>query len=280
MITCCGSVQAWVAESCECSRLSEALAMPVTAAAVIPKFESIADLTPLQRDAIARLTGIAKQFKAGEPVAREGERPTSVTLIVSGMLCRFKILKDGRRQIIAFHTPGDIPDMQSIHIRKMDHTLAAIAPSTLVVIPHATVHAFLDRHPDIAALCWRDTLIDAAILREWMVGMGRRTAYARTAHLFCEIILKLHAVGIAGADACDLPLTQTDLADALGLSSVHVNRTLQELRAAGLVDLRRGKLRITDWPGLMEAGEFDPGYLQLRAAPMTLAAASSIQLNP
>jgi CRP-like cAMP-binding protein len=247
--------------------------MPATAI-LIRKFESIAEMTPAQRDALAGLTGTGKQLQAGDAVVREGDCPSNVTLLITGMLCRSKTLQDGRRQIMSFHTPGDAPDLQSLHLGTMDHTLSAIAPSTIVVIPHATVRALFERHPDVGALCWRDTLIDAAIFRAWMVGIGRRSAYERMAHLLCELLVKMQAVGFARAEACDLPLTQSHLGDALGLSTVHVNRTLQELRRAGLVELRHGQLRAPDWAGLQDAGEFDPRYLQLRIMPGPLRGAA------
>jgi CRP-like cAMP-binding protein len=250
-------------------------------AILIRKFDSIATLSLSHRDALSRLSGMEKHLDAGEAVVSEGDRPSYVTLLARGMLCRHKTLIDGRRQILSFHTSGDLPDLQSLHIDTMDHTLSAVVASTIVLFPHAIMHAFFERHPDIAGLCWRDTLIDAAIFREWMVGMGRRSASARMAHLFCEIIVKANATGLSIGDACDLPLTQTELADALGLSTVHVNRTLQELRAAGLVELRNRTLRVIDWPGLQKAGEFDPAYLHLRApAPAMAAAASSIVMGP
>jgi CRP-like cAMP-binding protein len=249
--------------------------MSAPAGSLARKFESIAGLTQHQREALDGLTGVRKQLKAGEIVVAEGARPSCVTLLVAGMLCRYKVLQGGERQIMAVHTPGDIPDMQSIHISRMDHTLAAVAPSTIILLPHPLVRAFFDRHPDIAALCWRDTLIDAAIFREWMVGLGRRDAYSRMARFFCEIFVKMRVVGLADGNSCDLPLTQTDLADSLGLSSVHVNRTLQELRAAGLADLRRGTLSVENWAGLQEAGEFDAGYLHLQPEHGALAASDS-----
>ena len=119
------------------------------------------------------------------------------------------------------------------------------------------------RFPGLGGALWRDTLVDAAIFREWMIGIGRKTAFGRIAHLFCEMYLKLEAVGLAGDHRCELPITQIEIGDALGLSNVHVNRVLQELRAKGLITLRGRSLVITDWAALSEAGEFDPTYLHL-----------------
>jgi CRP-like cAMP-binding protein len=129
------------------------------------------------------------------------------------------------------------------------------------ILPHEVIHDLCARQPRIAGALWRETLIDAAIFREWMVGIGRRSAHARIAHLLCEMLVRMRAVGLAEDHACELPFTQTGIGDALGLSTVHVNRTLQELRGAGLITLRGGALTVMDWEGLQGAGEFDLTYL-------------------
>jgi CRP-like cAMP-binding protein len=233
-------------------------------AALIRKFDSIGELSAADRRGLAGLSGAIRKLGAHEAVVREGDRPAAVTLLLSGFLCRYKVLPDGRRQIMSFHIPGDIPDLQSLHLTTMDHTLAALTASTVALIPHTVVLDFLRLHPEIAALCWRHTLIDAAVFREWMLGIGRRSAYERIAHVFCELFARTRALGLARDDTCDMPVTQADIADALGLSAVHVNRTLQELRADGLVELRNGVLEIENWDGLQRAGEFDPAYLHLK----------------
>jgi CRP-like cAMP-binding protein len=174
------------------------------------------------------------------------------------------MVPDGKRQITAFHTPGDVPDLHSLHIKVMDHSLGAIAASQVFLVPHEKMRATLAAEPSLRDLLWRDTLIDAAVFREWTVNVGRRSAYTRIAHLLCEVLLRMRAVGLASGDSCDLPLTQEELGDATGLSNVHVNRSLQELRGDGLIELRRGSLKVLDWERLTEAGEFDPTYLHLR----------------
>jgi CRP-like cAMP-binding protein len=129
------------------------------------------------------------------------------------------------------------------------------------MIPHAAMLSLFHEQPRLAHLFWRDTLIDAAVFREWMVGIGRRSAFTRVAHLFCELIVRMQAVGLSSDYSVELPLTQADIADALGLSTVHVNRTLQEIRSAGLIKLSRGRLVALDWEGLCDAGEFEQSYL-------------------
>lgn len=148
----------------------------------------------------------------------------------------------------------------------MDHSLMTLTPCKLAFIPHQKPHR---SHAQVPTCCRRDVagyLIDAAIFREWMMGIGRRPAETRIAHVMCEVLVKMRAVGLANGLACELPITQTELGDALGLSTVHVNRSLQELRAEGLIEWRRGALSVLNWDGLKKAGEFDPTYLHLDGA--------------
>jgi CRP-like cAMP-binding protein len=238
---------------------------------LIRKLESIFDLTAEERHGIAKLPVTIRDLKADQDIVRDGDRPSQCCLILDGFAFRYKALEGGRRQIFSFHIPGDMPDVLSLHLAVMDHALATLTPAKVAFIRHDTVRAFLHEHPRIGDAFWRDTLIDAAVFREWMVGIGRRDAPTRIAHLLCEMFLRLKVVGLAEGDACDLPITQAEIADALGLSTVHVNRSLQTLRAKDLFELRGGKLTVKDWEGLQEAGEFDPTYLHLKA-PISRAA--------
>ncbi|GAC1333867.1 MAG: hypothetical protein NVSMB26_15660 [Beijerinckiaceae bacterium] len=146
----------------------------------------------------------------------------------------------------------------------MDHSLATIVASKAAFIPHDALRDLSHAHPRIADVFWRDTLIDAAIFRQWLAGVGRKSAHDRIAHLFCEMFFKLKAVGLASADKFYLPITQTEIGDALGLSTVHVNRSIQELRGEGLITLIDHHLTIDNWEGLKETAMFDPTYLHLR----------------
>jgi CRP-like cAMP-binding protein len=145
----------------------------------------------------------------------------------------------------------------------MDHSVGALAPSTVAFIPHSALHELTRRYPGIAAALWRETLIDAAIFREWVTNVGSRSAYRRTAHVLYEFFVKMRSVGLATGDHCSFPLTQQEIGDATGLSVVHVNRTLQQLRGDGLIELKGRKLTILDYDGIAEAGQFDPSYLHL-----------------
>jgi CRP-like cAMP-binding protein len=230
---------------------------------LIRKLESIANLSDEERQAIFTLPMAVRSVPADQDLARDGDRPDQCCMIVEGFACRYKLTPEGRRQIFSFHIPGDIPDLQSLFLRVMDHTLSILVPSKVAFIPHEAIYDLIGRCPNVAALLWRDTLIDAAVFREWMIGIGRRSAYARIAHVLCELLVRYRAVGLTNNHAYELPITQAELADALGLSTVHVNRTLQELRADGLITSKGRTLIVQDWPGLKKAGEFDATYLHL-----------------
>jgi CRP-like cAMP-binding protein len=178
----------------------------------------------------------------------------------------YKVTVEGKRQIVAFNVPGDVPDLQSLHLKVLDNNVGTISPCRVGFIHHEVLRDICERYPRITAAFWRETLIDAAIFREWMTSLGRREAYARIAHLLCELLVRLRAVGLAENHTCELPITQAEFADALGLTTVHVNRVLQELRADGLIRMKGQQLTIPDWEKLKEVGEFDPTYLHLEQA--------------
>jgi CRP-like cAMP-binding protein len=230
---------------------------------LIRKLESITDLTDTERQALLDLPMRVQDIKVNQDIVREGDRPSRCCLVLQGFACRYKITPPGKRQIMAFHIPGDLPDLQSLHLATLDHSLGTITLCKVGFITHEDARDLIRRCPRLGDALWRDTLIDAAIFREWMVGMGRRGAYGRIAHLLCEMMTKLKAVGLADGVTCDLPITQTELGDALGLSTVHVNRVLQQLRGNNLISWRGRSLRVLDWGGLTEAGDFDPLYLHL-----------------
>jgi CRP-like cAMP-binding protein len=238
------------------------------AADLIPllrKLESIGNPTVAEQRALASLRPSFKVLDAQEDIVREGEHPSVVCLILEGFACRYTTVASGRRQILSIHIPGDIPDMQSLFIKVMDHNLGTLAPARVALIPHDAMRALVDNHRRIAHLLWRDSLVDAAIFRKWIVGMGRRSAYARFAHLICEFATRMHAVGLMEAKVCAMPFIQADMADALGLSNVHVSRVLGRFRKQGLLTWQDGVLTIRKWRQLQKAAEFDPSYLQLDA---------------
>ncbi|WP_311275235.1 Crp/Fnr family transcriptional regulator [Methylobacterium sp. WCS2018Hpa-22] len=231
---------------------------------MVIKLESISTLTEEERQAVETLPVRAQAFRADHDIVRDGETATQCCLILEGWACRYKIMGEGKRQIFSFHIGGDIPDLQSLHIPRMDHSLATMTDATVAFIPHEAMRDLTYRFPRLAAVLWRDTLVDAGIFRQWMACMGQRSAYEHLAHLFCELYLKQEAVGLAGEHRCSLPMTQADLGDATGVSSVHINRTLQEMRGNGLITLRSNTLVILAWDKLVRAAEFDETYLHLR----------------
>jgi CRP-like cAMP-binding protein len=230
---------------------------------LIRKLESIGPLSHHERQAIKSLPVRIHAVDAHQDIVRDGDQPRHCCLIVSGWACRYKLLREGKRQILSFHIPGDIPDLGTLHIPVMDHGLASMTKATVGFIPHESLSALIEAFPGIGALFWRATLIDAGVFRAWIVGMGRRSAFERIAHLFCEMYLKMQGAGLAGDHRCPMPVTQADLADALGLTSVHVNRVLQTMRSRALITLRSSTLVIEAWDELIRVSDFDPMYLQI-----------------
>ena len=231
---------------------------------LIRKLESIATLTDEERRAVESLPAKTRVLQPHQDIVRDGDHPSQCCLILEGWACRYKLLGEGRRQIFSFHIAGDIPDLQSLHIPLMDHSLATMTKARVVLIPHEAIRDLTARFPGIAAVLWRDTLVDAAIFREWIMCMGQRSAFEHIAHLFCELYLKQQAVGLAGEHRCPLPITQVDIGAATGLSNVHVNRVLREMRGQGLITLQGHTLVIQAWEKMIHASEFDATYLHLQ----------------
>jgi hypothetical protein len=161
---------------------------------------------------------------------------------------------------------GDRPSRSCLHLRVLDNSISTLSTCRVGFITHDDLRNICDRYPRITAALWRENLVDAAIFREWMLNIGRREAYNRIAHLFCEMLVRLRAVGLAEDHTCDFPITQSEFADAFGITPVHVNRVLKQMRADGLIELKGTQLRIPDWNRLKEVGQFDPGYLHLEGS--------------
>ncbi|MBM1171963.1 Crp/Fnr family transcriptional regulator [Microvirga arabica] len=203
----------------------------------------------------------------GEDIIREGERPTESTVLLEGFAARYSLLRNGKRQITGLHVPGDFVDLHSFLVKKMDHAVLAITPCSVGFVPHETLREISENHPHLTRLLGVNIAVDAAIHRQWIVAMGRRSALEHTAHLLCEMFLRLRAVGLTEDDSFKLPLTQAELGDTLGLSTVHVNRVVQDLRKEGLITWRGETLVIDDWERLQELAEFDPTFLSLEVEP-------------
>jgi CRP-like cAMP-binding protein len=223
-----------------------------------------APLSPQEKEAILRLPITVKELRADQDIVREGDTPSQCCLVTEGFQCRYKMLPDGERQIMSFHVPGDIPDLQSLFLERMDHNLGTITPNRVGFIAHDALSELIRAHSGLAERLWRETLIDASIFREWITNVGSRDAYTRIGHIICEFFVRLRSVGLTKGTTFDFPITQTEIADATGLSTVHVNRSIQQLRADGLISIARGVCTIPDLARLEEASMFEPGYLHMR----------------
>lgn len=226
---------------------------------------------PLHDDDITVLTAAtARPRKVGarQDLIREGDRPGPVFVILEGWACRYKILPSGTRQILAFLMPGDACDLHAGLLAEMDHGIQTIVPALVATIERAEMNAIMDSHRGVANAMYISQLIDEGTLRAWITSMGRRTSIERVAHLMCELYLRARNIGLTDESFLDLPLSQLLLADALGMTPVHLNRVLKALRLAGAMTLQRGSLRITDPGKLVEIAGFDENYLhrRLRAA--------------
>ena len=224
-------------------------------------------LGPEEQEALAQAAGDRLLFTAGEDLVREGDRPVRSMLVVSGFCCRYRLLPEGQRQITALHMAGDFVDLHSFLLKEMDHAVGAMTNCTIITFPHPNLVKVSEQFPHLTRLLWLMTLLDGSMNREWLVGMGRLSAQQRTGHLLCETYTRLRAIGMADDHGFSFPITQTSLADALGISTVHVNRVIQELRQSGLIVWENGVVRILDWPRLMELSSFDDRYLHLVQEP-------------
>jgi CRP-like cAMP-binding protein len=234
---------------------------------LIRKLEHFDGLSDDERQLLEGAVVRSKAVNKGEDIVREGDRPTESILLLEGFAARYNLLRNGRRQITALHVPGDFVDLHSFLIKKMDHAVLAITPCSVGFVPHDVLREISENHPHLARLLAVNIAVDAASHRQWIVAMGRRSALEHTAHLLCELFARLRAVGLTDDDSFKLPLTQAELGDTLGLSTVHVNRVIQDLRKEGLITWRGETLVINDWERLQELAEFDPTFLSLEVEP-------------
>ncbi len=230
----------------------------------VQKLKNLADLHSADTAAITALTSNPRDYASKQDMIREGDKPGPVFVILKGWACRYKILPNGSRQIMAFMLPGDCCDLHIGILAEMDHNLQALTPCEVALIPGEQMATLLDDHPAVARAMYKSQLIDEGILRAWIVSMGRRTSAERVAHLMCELYLR--SISINSTDEVAFPISQIVLADALGMTPVHVNRILKELRVAGAMSLQRGNLVVTDPLKLVQIAGFDENYLHRRKA--------------
>jgi CRP-like cAMP-binding protein len=230
---------------------------------LIRKLSNYIDLPQADRTVLEALSRKPEHIVAHADLIREGAAPDRVYLILTGWACRYKVLPHGKRQIMNYLIPGDLSDQRIFVLTRMDHSIATLTAASVVTIPAQTMIDLTDGHPRIAGALWWNTLVDEAITREWVVNVGQRKALERVAHLICEMFVRARAVGLSDKLSFDLPVTQTDLADTVGLTLVHTNRMLQNLRAEGLIAWTRHRLTILDFDRLMDLSMFNMNYLHL-----------------
>ena len=228
---------------------------------LVGKLARLAPLAEADRAAIRSLPYLIKAARSGQMLVREGERPTHCSVLISGYACRHKTTSGGGRQIVSFHLPGDLLDIQHLLLDAADHNVQAISDATLASIPQDRIRAVAREHPAVADALWRDSLIDASIFREWVLNVGRRDAKSRIAHMLCEFAVRREAAGLGSPERFDLPMTQEDIADATGLTPIHVNRMLHALSADGVIARDKRHVHIVDWNRMRRVADFDAAYL-------------------
>jgi CRP-like cAMP-binding protein len=220
-------------------------------------------ITDAERLALAKAVSHEIEVAADQAIVREEAISDSVHLLLSGWACRFAALSGGRRRIQSLHMGGDFVDLQGFTLKRLDSTAVALTFCRLAVIPHANLRMISETMPHLTRLLWLTTVVEAAIQRQWLLGAGQRSALGRLAHLLCEVFTRLEVGGLNDGQSFQLPLTQAELGDTLGISLVHANRVVGELRARGIVRWRGENVEIRDWATLRDLAEFDPAYLEL-----------------
>lgn len=225
------------------------------------------DISAQEEAMIRESIGEIGRAPAGKVLVHAHDLVDRCILLIDGFVARRKDLSDGRSQITELHVPGDFTDLHSFSLKRLDHDVVALTNCTLAYVPHTAVKSLTERSPHLARVYWFMTNLDAAIHREWEVSLGQRSATERMAHLFCEMHARLQMVQLAGQNDFAFPLTQQMLAACLGVSTVHINRTLMLLRAENLIEMERGKVTIPDLRRLQSIADFDPQYLYLEKRP-------------
>lgn len=220
-------------------------------------------LSDSDRDAICNLPITIRDVQPPSYLVRDGETPTRCAFLIDGFTYRQKITRDGARQIVSVQVPGDFIDLQHLLLRQADHNVQALTVARIAEVPIPALTKLMREHPSVAEALWIDSLIEGSIFREWVVNVGRRDARTRLAHLLCEFLIRLHAVGLAADGAYEIPMTQEHLGDALGLTPVHVNRVLRALEKDGLIQRSKRRVLVSHWDKLRTAADFSSHYLHL-----------------
>lgn len=232
--------------------------------ALVTFFERIAARSPLDqadRDAVLALPGYPQTVAAHRDIVRVGEDVEHCCLVVDGLVGRFAQLEDGSRQIVALHLPGDMVGLDTLMLAQATSPLHALTNSTIIKVPHDALRDLVTRRERLPAALWRDCIVDAAIMGRWLVNVGRKNARSRIAHLLCEMALRYDQIGRVTHGTFTFPATQEQIADMVGMTAVHVNRSIKTLRDEGLIHWSRYDVTIRNWDALALVGEFDADYL-------------------
>lgn len=229
----------------------------------IKKLRLRTDITAEEESAIRAAVADTRPMPPDEIFVRSGEELTSSTILLSGWMARSKDLPSGERQVTELHVPGDFVDLHGFSLKRLDHDVTTLSDCMVATVPHERLMEITTKFPHLARVYWFQTNVDGAIHREWALSLGQRSAISRMASLFCELYARLQVVGRTSGNGYDFPLTQRELSECLGLTVVHANRTLQELRRRGLVEVENRFVRIVNRSGLEGIAQFDPSYLYL-----------------
>jgi CRP-like cAMP-binding protein len=234
--------------------------------AMLRKLERSSVLDHDDIDAMQAMPWRDEVVRGGAYLFRESVRAAECCVLVSGYACRSKLTRDGQRQIVSFHIPGDLLDIQHLLLARTDHNVELITDAAVSWVPIEALREVTFRRINIAHALWRDTLIDASIFREWVLNVGQRDGRARVSHLLCEFAYRRAAAGLGRPEEFDLPMTQEQIADATGMTPIHVNRMLAALRTEGVISSVKRRVEIKDWARIQRIAEFDPDYLHIAAA--------------
>lgn len=228
------------------------------------KLEQYVRFTPEEHERLDQLlTYPTKTYSRGKDIIRAGEKVEEIHLVLTGLAARSKTLRSGDRQFMALLVPGDLCDVEVFVLEGMDHDITSMTETTCVLIPAEVIEGLLTESTKLTRALWWSTMTDSAVLREWIVDHGSRDAAERLAHLMCEMLIRYRIIGATTDDSFPFPLTQEEISDALGMTPVHVNRMLQQLRAQGLIDLKGKTLSVLDTKGLQRVAQYDSSYLHL-----------------
>ena len=249
-------------------------------APLVRKLEQWHPLNDKERTVLVELPHATRELKARQYIVWEGDRPQHACLLIDGFAYRHKVAGNGKRQIVSIHMKGDLLDLQNSLLGVADHNVQMSTDGTIAVIPIQAIIDLAFHYPGIGKAMWNETLVEGSIVRECLLNVGRRDAFTAIAHLLCEYAMRAENAGLGGVASYELPLTQEQLADAVGLTSVHVNRTLMRLESEGYIRRSRRMIEIDDWHNLAKVADFEPRYLHFRNEAMLPSASTQVTQQP